>query len=231
MKKIMSFFILMALCACENQAFTTMTSPTQRKLCEDAGLKAKSVECANYINTINQRAQQEHLIELQRQGVPIQYDECVQSLPISTVYNQIAIKIGISAQDIQAFIPESTLNDFAKCTCSSMIYGGLMPDDAIRECQTKVLSGFLSQTKDAWLEFCTRNTLNEIRHELEQQNAPFEEQVFMTKYSGNIIDYCTCVLDSKETILQIHKEKPMDEKIHLAEMAGIKCAETHLKLQ
>lgn len=224
-------FVLILLSACQTQTSATEMSVAQKQWCKDAGLKLSSTECKTYINTINQRTQQEHLIELKRQGVPTQYDECVQSLPVNIIYSQLSKKYGVPEQNIRDFIPESTFNDFAKCTCSDMIYGGLMPDEAIQKCQTTTVSAFLNQSKDAQLAFCVKNTFNEIRQEYEKQNIAFDETALKNKYSKNIINYCNCVSEAKEDIIHKYQSKTMPQKVQIAEQATINCADKYLNLQ
>ena len=219
------------LSACQTQTSATEMSVAQKQWCKDAGLKLSSTECKTYINTINQRTQQEHLIELKRQGVPTQYDECVQSLPVNIIYSQLSKKYGISEQNIRDFIPESTFTDFAECTCSDMIYGGLMPDEAIQQCQTTTVSAFLNQSKDTQLEFCVKNTFNEIRKEYEKQNIAFDETALKSKYSKNIINYCNCVSETKEDIIRKYQSKTLPQKVQIAEQATINCADKYLNLQ
>ena len=226
--RLIYLVILALLSACQIYASTTEISLAHKQWCEDAGLRANSEECITYINTINQRTQQEHLLELQRQGVPVQYDKCVQSLPIDAVYKSLSQKTGISEKEVRAFIPEGTINDFAKCTCSDMIYNGLTPDDAIQKCQTTITSDFLSKTKDTQLEFCIKTTLIEIRQEYKKQNVAFDEKTLKDKYSKDIINYCNCVSETKEEIVLKYQSTPMDQKIKLAEKAVADCAEKHL---
>lgn len=220
--------VFVFLSACQTQTSATEMSVAQKQWCKDAGLKVSSAECKTYINTINQRTQQEHLLELKKQGVPTQYDECVKSLPMDTVYHMLSIKTGVSEQEIRGFITESTLQDFAKCTCSNMIYNGAMPDEAIQRCQTSVASNFLSQTKDAQLALCTKNTFNEIRKEYEKQQIVFDEKTLKSEYSKGITNYCNCVAEVKEEIVHKYQSKPMPEKVQLAEKAAVDCADKYL---
>lgn len=219
------------LSACQTQTSATEMSVAQKQWCKDAGLKSSSTECKTYMNTINQRTQQEHLLELQRQGVPVQYDECVKSFPIDTVYHLLSIKIDMSEQDIRAFIPENAFSDFAECTCSDMIYRGKMPDEAIQRCQTTVISSVLSQTKDSQLAVCTKNTFATIRQEYKKQKVSFDEEMLKNKYSKDVINYCNCVSETKEEIIHKYQSKPISEKIELAEKAATNCAEKYLNLQ
>ena len=136
---LMHFVLLVLLAGCQTQNYATNMSSTNKKLCEDAGLKVNSSECANYVNVVSQREQQEHLLKLQQQGVPVQYEECVQSLPINTIYKQLSTKFGVAEQKIRDSIPESVFEDYAKCTCSEMLYGSSLPDEAIQKCKEYVI--------------------------------------------------------------------------------------------
>lgn len=230
MKKILLVLPgVISLCACQTNNSTTNLSLANVKLCEDAGLKARSSECATYVQVVKQRAQQEHLLKLQQQGVPVQYEECVFSLPINIIYKQLSIKMGVDEKDVRALVPESALNDYAKCTCSEMIYGGLMPEDAIRNCQTTVASKNLNQTDDTYFALCSKNTFNEIYQEYKKQNIEVDEETLKTKYSKNITDYCHCVFEAKEDILRKYQSSSMPQKVRYAERAAADCAEKYLK--
>lgn len=162
---LMHFVLLVLLAGCQTQNYATNMSSTNKKLCEDAGLKINSSECANYVNVVSQREQQEHLLKLQQQGVPVQYEECVQSLPINTIYKQLSTKFGVAEQKIRDSIPESVFEDYAKCTCSEMLYGSSLPDEAIQKCQTTVSNSFVSRVYGTQQEKnSSKLTLNDLMY-------------------------------------------------------------------